>query len=44
MIRLPFLPFRNELVKQFAAMGLILLVGNIGIVLFLIYRVRQRRP
>ena len=30
-------------VKQFTAIGLLLLVGNIGIVLFLIYRVRQRR-
>ena len=38
---IPFEVF--QLVKQFTAIGLLLLVGNIGIVLFLIYRVRQRR-
>jgi uncharacterized membrane protein (DUF2068 family) len=32
-----------ELVKQFTVVRLLLLIGNIGIVLFLIYRVRQRR-
>jgi uncharacterized membrane protein (DUF2068 family) len=32
-----------QLVKQFTAIHLLLLVGNIGIVLFLIYRVLQRR-
>jgi hypothetical protein len=32
-----------QLVKQFSAIGLLLLVGNVGIALFLIYRVRQRR-
>jgi uncharacterized membrane protein (DUF2068 family) len=38
---IPFEVF--QLVKQFIAIGLLLLVGNIGIVLFLIYRVLQRR-
>jgi uncharacterized membrane protein (DUF2068 family) len=32
-----------QLAKQFTAIHLLLLVGNIGIVLFLIYRVLQRR-
>jgi uncharacterized membrane protein (DUF2068 family) len=32
-----------ELIKQFTAVRLLLLIGNIGIVLYLIYRVRQRR-
>jgi uncharacterized membrane protein (DUF2068 family) len=38
---IPFEVF--QLVKQFTAIRLLLLIGNIGIVLFLIYRVRQRR-
>ena len=32
-----------QLAKQFTAIRLLLLVGNVGIVLFLIYQVRQRR-
>ena len=32
-----------QLLKQFTAIRLLLLVGNVGIVLFLIYRVLQRR-
>ena len=38
---IPFEVF--QLVKQFPAIGLLLLVGNVGIVLFLIYLVLQRR-
>jgi uncharacterized membrane protein (DUF2068 family) len=38
---IPFEVF--QLVKQFTAIGLLVLVGNIGIVLFLIYRVLRRR-
>jgi len=38
---IPFEVF--QLVKQFTAIRLLLLVGNVGIVLFLIYRVLQRR-
>jgi uncharacterized membrane protein (DUF2068 family) len=37
---IPFEAF--QLLKQFAAFGLLLFLGNIGIVLFLIYRVLQR--
>jgi uncharacterized membrane protein (DUF2068 family) len=38
---IPFEVF--QLVKQFTAIAVLLLVGNVGIVLFLIYRVLQRR-